>query len=392
MIYLAFDEMDPGFCFGLEQLLVEENLTPEVQLLREAQPLHEVQLPHKVHPLLDSHPEEDIFLLWHTVPTLMLGRFQSPETEINLAYAKKQGIQVVRRPSGGGTIYTDPGTWQFSFIRREANRVIDFKPFVEPIRDALRELGFPVEMSGRNDLMIHGRKCSGNAQYFSKGYQVHHGSILFDADLEAMVRCLTVDEAKFRAKGISSVRQRVANLSEFQPNLDTLAFRDLLLERVLAKAAPAGTPTAAAATSAARAATAAGTSAAPATPATAATAATATGTAVKTRHLTAAEDQKIREELAPRFSSEEWVYGKSPAYDFHKKTVLPGGIVEVQLTIKRNQIDEVKILGDFFYAGEIAEVEAKLRGAPYTREGVGAALADENLHLISPAEWVDCFF
>lgn len=380
MIYLAFDEMDPGFCFGLEQLLVEENLQRESQSLNkvrslpEAQLLREVQLLNEVQPLLDSRPEEDIFLLWHTVPTLMLGRFQSPETEINLAYAKKQGIQVVRRPSGGGTIYTDPGTWQFSFIRREANRVIDFNPFVEPIRDALRELGFPAEMSGRNDLMIHGRKCSGNAQYFSKGYQVHHGSILFDADLEAMVRCLTVDEAKFRAKGISSVRQRVANLSEFQPDLDTLAFRDLLLERVLAKAATA-TPATAAGTSAARSAT-----------------ATATATAVKTRHLTAAEDQKIRAELAPRFSSEEWVYGKSPAYDFRKKTALPGGIVEVQLTIKRNQIDEVKILGDFFYAGEIAEVEAKLKGAPYTREGVGAALADENLHLISPAEWIDCFF
>ncbi len=343
MIYLEFDEMDPGFCFGLEEMLVED-------LAAAATSDDEVAD--------GSAADETYFLLWHTVPTLMLGRFQSPQVEMDLAYAAAQGIHLVRRPSGGGTIYTDPGSWQFSYIRRAAQgkKEIDFAPFVEPIQAALRDLGFPVGQSGRNDLLADGRKCSGNAQYFSKGFQVHHGSILFDTNIEQMVRSLTVDEEKYRTKGIESVRQRVVNLRDYRPDLDTLQFRDLLLEKILANAASAA------------------------------------GEPVQKRALIAKEEARIRRDLAPRFGSHEWVFGKAPAYDFRKKTKLGGGLVDVSLTVKQDKISAISILGDFFFAGALEDVEAKLVNVDYTKEAVRAALAGVNVYLIEEEEFVDCFF
>lgn len=158
--------------------------------------------------------EEPVFLFWRTQPTVMVGKYQNTFEEINLEYAQKQGIQIVRRLSGGGTIYTDLGGWQFTFIQYGDDSNIHFHEFIEPVVAALNALEIPAEFNGRNDLVIGGKKFSGNAQYKLAGNTVHHGSTLFDTNIEEMVQVTTVDPDKILSKSIKSVRDRVTNIKD----------------------------------------------------------------------------------------------------------------------------------------------------------------------------------
>ncbi len=186
MIYIENNSTDPFFNFALEYYLITEK-----------------QL-----------PEDQIFIFWRTEPTLMIGKYQNTIEEINEDYAKKNGIKVVRRITGGGTIYTDLGGWQFSFITKGLAETIDFNKYIGPVMEGLKKLDVPAEFNSRNDLVIHGKKFSGNAQCMLNGYTLHHGSLLFDTDFEQMVKCLTVDDYKIISKGIKSVKERVTNISE----------------------------------------------------------------------------------------------------------------------------------------------------------------------------------
>ena len=144
---------------------------------------------------------------------------------------KEHGINIVRRITGGGTIYTDPNGWQFSFINKAHDKKeIDFHTYTKPILEALASIGIEAVKSGRNDLLIDGKKFSGNAQFVKKNIMLHHGSILFDTDLTQLVRSLTPDDEKLISKGIKSVRSRVANVADYMDKkISSLEFRDLML-------------------------------------------------------------------------------------------------------------------------------------------------------------------
>lgn len=140
------------------------------------------------------------------------------------------GGNVVRRLSGGGTIYTDQGGWEFTFISRNNAGQISFAEYIEPVVSALCKLGVDAGFNGRNDLVIGGKKISGNAQYMIGDYTLHHGSLLFDTNIENMVRSTTVDDYKIISKGIKSVRERVTNIREHLPyDMDVLEFRRFMV-------------------------------------------------------------------------------------------------------------------------------------------------------------------
>ena len=185
MIYVETNSTDVYYNFGVEYYFTTERQLPE-----------------------------PVFLFWRTAPTLMLGHYQNPYEEINLEYAREHGIALVRRMSGGGTIYTDLGSWQFSFIVPGDKGDIDFKSFLRPVLQALKALSLNAEFNGRNDLLIDGRKFSGNAQFRKAGYTVHHGSLLFDCDIAQMAASTRVDPYKILSKSIRSVRERVTNLAD----------------------------------------------------------------------------------------------------------------------------------------------------------------------------------
>src|SRR5699024_9017452 len=136
--------------------------------------------------------------------------------EINTDYVDEHDIKVVRRLSGGGAVYHDEGNLNFSFITKDdGDSFHNFAKFTEPVVEALNKLGVPAELKGRNDLVADGRKISGNAQFTTKGRMFSHGTLMYDSEIENVVRSLNVKTEKIKSKGIKSIRSRVANIAEF---------------------------------------------------------------------------------------------------------------------------------------------------------------------------------
>ncbi|MEZ4508805.1 MAG: lipoate--protein ligase [Eubacteriales bacterium] len=282
------------------------------------------------------------FLFWRTTPTLMIGRYQNTLAQINMPYARANEIDIVRRITGGGTIYTDPNGWQFSFIvRNPGERRIEFSEFTKPILAALHSLGVDAQFSGRNDLTIDGKKFSGNAQYVRHDVVLHHGSLLFDTDLEALVRALNVDDEKIVAKGIQSVRQRVTNIADYLPQkITSLAFRDRMLSFLLAD--------------------------------------------MQTYTLTERDIRRVIELRAAQFDQWDWNFGKDPEFNATREGRFAGGKLSAHVFVENGQIASIRFYGDFFAKEELEQLQNTLVGCRYEPDAVRQALIDER----AP----DCFY
>ena len=160
--------------------------------------------------------DSQVFMLWQTEKTVMLGNNQVPDSEIDIDFALENGIRIVRRSSGGGAIFTDMGTLLYTVIEPlNKETAAHREETAAKIIESLRKMGVPAVREGRNDILIDGRKISGFAQYTSGTHVCTHGSLLFDADLESLSKVLIPDEKKLRPKGISSIRSRVTNIKPY---------------------------------------------------------------------------------------------------------------------------------------------------------------------------------
>ncbi len=327
MLYIENNSCDPYFNFATEYYIMHEKDTTD-----------------------------DFFMFWRTTPTLMIGRNQNTSAEINEEHVKEKNINVVRRISGGGTIYTDLNGWQFSFITKGADsKKIEFETFTKPILNALNDLGVPAEFNNRNDLLIRGKKFSGNAQCSIETCKLHHGSLLFDTDISELVRSLTVADDKLIAKGIKSVRQRVTNIKEHMqdsPNkdLDSLGFRDLMLEYLQKD--------------------------------------------MDGKYDLTDDELKRINEIADDFRSWEWNYGNSPEFERVKSNRFAGGKLEVHLNVDKGRIKNCKMYGDFFTTGDVSVLESALVGCMHKEDEVRKALSTvggENFfYMITLDEIVSC--
>jgi lipoate-protein ligase A len=294
---------------------------------------------------------KEYFMFWRTTPTLMTGRYQNTLREINMPFAKENGIDIVRRVTGGGTIYTDENGWQFSFIVKEpGQRRIEFDVFMQPVLDALNSIGVKAEKSGRNDLVIEGRKFSGNAQYLRKNVVLHHGSLLFDTNLENLVRALNVDDEKIISKGIQSVRQRVANIAEFLPEpMTSLEFRDLMLKFLLRD--------------------------------------------MDTYELTPRDIVRVNEIRQAQFGAWEWNFGKDPAFNITKEARFAGGKLSVQSFVDGGIITDIRFYGDFFAHEDLERLQQRLIGCAYREDAIRTVLhaeAEDLIFGITPDEMLSC--
>lgn len=301
MIYVENNSINPYFNFALEYYLINEK----------------------------DLKDDVIFMFWRTNPTLMIGKFQNTIEEINEEYVKNNNINVVRRITGGGTIYTDMNGWQFSFITKNYNgNGIDFKTFTTPIINALKKQGIDAYFNSRNDLLVDGKKFSGNAQCVKNGCKLHHGSILFDTNIEEMVRSITVAEDKIISKGIKSVKDRVVNLKNYlSEDVDSIKFKDMMLESLLKESSGV-------------------------------------------YNLTKEDIKRVEEIAKEKFETWEWNYGKSPKFEIVKGKRLDGGKVEFRINVDKGIIKECKINGDFFGEGEIEDISNLLCGCRYNKEDI----------------------
>lgn len=183
-----------------------------------------------IRELVPLSPEgvREAFFTWQAPPAVIFGRNQVMEAEVNLRFCRERGIDIVRRKSGGGCVYSDMGNIMMSYIcdRRGVESV--FGSFIERVVAVLRDLGVDAVRSGRNDIMVDGRKISGNAFEVLPQSCIVHGTLLFNIDMDSLESAITPSPAKIRSKGVNSLRQHVANLSEFIEETDPSAIRNCL--------------------------------------------------------------------------------------------------------------------------------------------------------------------
>ena len=177
-------------------------------------------------------PSCHYFMLWQNANAIIVGKHQNTIAEINAAYVKEHDIQVVRRLSGGGAVYHDLGNINFTFIADTGDASqFDFSTFCRPVVKALHSIGVPAEINGRNDMTLDGRKFSGNSQYMKHGRVMHHGTLMFDSDLEVVSQALAVSKDKIESKGLKSVRSRVTNIKPYvKEDIATADFFRILRE------------------------------------------------------------------------------------------------------------------------------------------------------------------
>ncbi len=162
------------------------------------------------------HTSFESFMLWRSEPCIVVGKHQNALSEVNFPYVYENDVVVARRLSGGGTVFHGPGNLNFTFIRNgEPGRLIDFKKHTAPIIDFLNDMGVQATFEGKNDLRVHGLKISGNAEHVYKNRVLHHGTLLYDADLSMLNEAIMVKAGRYQDKSVQSVRSRVANVSGF---------------------------------------------------------------------------------------------------------------------------------------------------------------------------------
>ena len=269
--------------------------------------------------------EEPYFYLWRNRPSVIIGLNQNAYSEVNLPYLRANGINLVRRVTGGGAVYHDLQNLNYTIVG------LSLTP--QPIVDALHRLGVPAELSGRNDIFVDGRKVSGYARRVSGCQEIIHGTLMYDVDLETLTHVLDTPGSKLQAKGIGSVRSRVANLKEYLPGFSTLDELQAALQEILAD-----------------------------------------GDGV----IELSEDQlsEVRKMADGKFATWDFIYGRSRQTGFVRKAKLPCGTVEADINLDRGLITGISFSGDFMFDEPVTELESKLTGCRFEREALACVLDD----------------
>ncbi len=280
--------------------------------------------------LENIHSEEPYFFLWRNRPAVIIGLNQNAYGEVNLEYLNANGITLARRVTGGGAVYHDLQNMNYTIIGRN--------PSPQPMVDALRQLGVPTELTGRNDIFVEGRKVSGYARRVAGNQEIIHGTLMYDVDLDTLQHVLDTPASKMKAKGISSVRSHVANLKEYLPQFKSLDELQAKLSEILSGGdGPL----------------------------------LAQGSGYPNQDVIDAEVRRI---AAEKFATWEFIYGHSHEADFNYKKKMPCGTVEASLRIDRGTITALTFSGDFLFDEPSEDLAKKLIGLRYDKATLSAAI------------------
>lgn len=274
--------------------------------------------------------EDDLFFMWQVEPSVIFGRNQLIENEVNLDFCKKNGIKTYRRKSGGGCVYADMNNVMFSYVTKDEAVGFTFNRYINMVVLVLQKLGVDARASGRNDVMIGDRKVSGNAFYHIPGRSIVHGTMLYDTDMVNMVGAITPTDEKLLSKGVASVRQRIALLKDFI-SLDIEEFKSFVRNNLCQG------------------------------------------------ELTLnEEDVRGIEEIEKEYLTEEFVYGNNPKYTLvRKKRIETVGDIELRIGVKNRVIKGMAMLGDYFIVGDIdGDIINRLKGVELVRDALREALPE----------------
>lgn len=277
---------------------------------------------------------DEYFMLWQNKNAIVVGKYQNAIEEINADYVRDNDIAVVRRLSGGGAMYQDLGNLNFTFVvDQNASRTLDFSIFIQPVVRALAKMGVTAEQSSRNDITIDGKKFSGNAQYNKDGRTMHHGTLLFNSQLDTVGKALNPKPDKIESKGIKSVRSRVTNITEYLPApMGMEDFKRILRQEMFE------------------------------------------ANQLTDYQLTDADHAAVEALVKDKYGTWGWNWGRSPACDVQKRRRYPFGGVELAMQVKGGAIRDIYITGDFFGNGEIADLQDRLKDVPLEKGALEQAL------------------
>ena len=284
--------------------------------------------------LLTRFPGE-VLTLWRNGPSAIIGKNQNAMEEIDLDFVRAHQITVVRRLTGGGAVFHDLGNVNYTLVQPcGTGDFNNYAKFTKPIVEFLATLGVKAERSGRNDLLVDGRKFSGNAQAVRDGRILHHGTLLFSADLSRLSGALRPRDIKLSGKGVKSVSSRVTNLADHLPApMDVEEFLSRLRAYFL-DTVPDLEPYA------------------------------------LTQDERAAVDALCRE----KYQTWDWNFGAAPQYAWTRAAKFPYGLVEVHLDVDRGSIRAAALYGDYFGRLDSAGLAQALVGLPHRREALLPAL------------------
>jgi len=286
----------------------------------------------------------DTFMTWRNEPSVIIGKHQNTLKEIDLSFIESNNLPVIRRITGGGTVYHDPGNINFSFIfiNRKDNPV-DFREFTKPVILFLQNLGLNASFEGKNNITVNGLKVSGNSAHIFKNKVLYHGTLLFNSDLDRLEKAINGKEDLFKDKAVSSVRAKVVNIKDLLKNQITVEeFRDLFCDYIFKNYAH-----------------------------------------VYKEKLNREEEESIQKLMHEKYKSYQWNFGYSPDYKYHTKWEMQDGKWAISLIVKEGTIVKSEIEGPHHHSLFLKNITNALTDTLHEKKSLSERLmkltfADEN--------------
>lgn len=292
---------------------------------------------HAAHMLRNDNNLDELFFTWRVRPTVIFGRNQLIDSEVNVRYCQEHGIEYYRRKSGGGCVYADMDNLMLSYITRSDDVTMTFSRYTHAIVEMLKGLGLNASDNSRNDVMVDGRKVSGNAFYHLPGVSIVHGTMLYDTCMENMLQAITPSATKLDSKGVKSVQSHITTLNQYLSPMTIEEFQLHVMSTLC------------------------------------------NGTI----ELSDSDIAAI-EEIEKSYLTPEFILGNNPRCNMERTGRIEGvGEFSIHLELNRNIIRHINIAGDFFLLGDLALITSRLHGVPFTSQAVSQALAPLDLsHII----------
>lgn len=284
---------------------------------------------------------EDIFIIYRNKPSIIVGKHQNAIAEINLEFVKRKGLHVVRRLSGGGTVYHDLGNINYTFIANGSEgNMVDFRKYTQPIIEVLQSLGVDARIGGKNDIRVGDRKISGNAEHVFKNRVLHHGTLLLNSNLDELNESIKVNPNTYNDKAVKSIRSHVANISEYlKDNLTIDEFVCTILDHIKKQFPNA-----------------------------------------KEYQYSIQDSNSINQLIATKYSTWEWNFGYSPSYTLNKQIVIGKKVLDINICVEKGFINQLSFSGDLVNQNRIKEIEQQLLGCPHSIDEVSNRLTSINLN------------
>jgi len=301
--------------------------------------------------------DREYFLLYTNEPSVIIGKHQNAYAEINYDFIRKNNIKVIRRISGGGAVWHDPGNLNFSFIRNgREGELVNFRRHMQPVLDFLTEMGLKANFEGKNSIVVNGYKVSGNAEHVFKNRILHHGTLLFNTNLIDLAEALQVDSQKYLDRAVKSVRSNTTNIADLlNVKMNIKEFGNIFFQRIIA-----GYP------------------------------------GSRIINPESSDNQKIKLLANNKYSKWEWNYGYSPPYKLNRMVDISGCHLGIFLQVEKAHIMKINISGNLLEPSLRETLESALTGQKHEEDTIIGILKQSELSdvydRINPELWIKVFF